>query len=352
MAYSVLTPYIIPSEKRKKKKTNIGDGFILHRILQFLAPIECRHIYSSRQNLSDVDIRAINNTKALILAGTNQLTDNFTIVPGMTIRRLNEIKVPIIPFGMGISGHLEQNRRMSSITKAMLEEIHTRIPYSSWRCNRSINYLIQQVPAIQHKLLLTGCPVVYGNNLLSGVPFSERTGKIVVTVTERDDFWDREVKTLDFVADRFKASHKILSLHQVFDGPTVWSLLRAFTGRRKIHQYKKRVSALREYALKKGFDIFYPRDAISCMDFYNTCDLHIGSRLHAHLYFLSQAKKSFLTYVDDRCVGFAETFKFPLCNYTNFDQHMGYDFEIYRACALSYFEVMKKFILHVKMQIM
>ncbi len=352
MSYSVLSPNIIPPEMQNARKSNIGDGFILYRILQLLHPHECRHILTSRKNLSDDDIRKINATKGLILAGTNQLTDFFSIVPGLTLNQLSRIEVPIIPFAIGINGHRKQNMKMSNLTKTVLEEIHNRIKYSSWRCGLTIDYLVKHIPSIEHKLLITGCPVIYDENLLSGLPFSNKTGKIVVTVTERDDFWDREIKTIDFVARRFKDSEKILSLHQVFEGPTMWNFVISFIGRRKIYRHKKKVMALRAYAKDKGFDIFVPKNVEECWEFYKNCDMHIGSRLHAHLFFLSQAKRSFLTYVDERMTGFSRDLGFPLCDYHSFDAYLGYDFEIYRANSIRLHQTMQKFVTYLKEEIL
>jgi hypothetical protein len=337
---------------QKARKSNIGDGFILRRILQMLHPHECQHIFTSRKNLSADDIRKINDTKGLILAGTNQLTDNFSIVPGLTLKQLSMIKVPIIPFAIGINGHRKENMGISDFTKTVLNEIHNRIQYSSWRCSMTIDYLVKNVPSIEPKLLMTGCPVIYDKDLLSGLPFSNKTGKIVVTVTDRDDFWEREVKTMDFVSHRFKDSEKILSLHQVFEGPTMWNFVRSFIGRRKIYRHKKKVIALRAYAKERGFHIFVPKNVEECWNFYRSCDMHMGSRLHAHLFFLSQAKKSFLTYVDERMTGFSHDLGFPLCDYRSFDAYLEYDFEIYRANCIRFHQTMQRFITYLKDEIL
>lgn len=59
---------------------------------------------------------------------------------------------------------------------------------------------------------------------------------------------------------------------------------------------------------------------------YRECDLHIGSRLHAHLYFLSLRKPSFLTYVDDRMLGFSQMLGFPVCDHDRLGDYMEFDF--------------------------
>jgi hypothetical protein len=239
---------------------------------------------------------------------------------------------------------------MSDITKDLLKIIHEKIQFSSWRCPATIAYLNEHIPKLSDRFLMTGCPVQYDTNLLNLIPFSSSDRKIVVTITERDIFYKREFSTIKYVSEQYMNSEKILSLHQEFDDPRLRVLLRRFVK----GQFSKtrKPSAIHRYAENRGFRIYRPTSVEDCQAFYRTCDMHIGSRLHAHLFFLSQAKKSFLTYVDDRCVGFSEAFAFPLCDYRNLGQYMGYDFEIYRERALTHFEVMKTFLRSVNTQIL
>ena len=63
--------------------------------------------------------------------------------------------------------------------------------------------------------------------------------------------------------------------------------------------------ALSGYAKRRGFEIFDSGDAEDFLNLYRDADLHIGSRLHAHLFCLSLRKSSFVTYVDERMAGFS-----------------------------------------------
>ncbi|MGK7892066.1 MAG: polysaccharide pyruvyl transferase family protein [Xenococcus sp. (in: cyanobacteria)] len=350
MSYSVLTPYLVPSEINHQKAVNIGDGFILKSILNLLNPYRCQYVFTTRKKLTDENIKNINSTKALILAGANQLNDNFSILPGAEQSFIDKIQVPIIPFGIGIYGVPSNNSQMSLLTQEILKNIHTKIKYSSWRCNLSIDYLQEFLPELNHKILMTGCPVMYHKNILSNKQFQEKSKLIIVTVTERADFWERETETIKFVKERFPNSRKILSLHQDFAALGVKqhpkkNILRFWDIE---PQLDSEIIKLRKYAQQLGFRIFKPKSVEQCWRLYNKCDLHIGSRVHAHLYFLSQAKKSFLTYVDDRCLGFAQTLNFPICDFTNIEDYLDYNFEIYRQnCQLS-FENMKQFLFYLK----
>ena len=350
MSYSVLTPYLVPPEIQHKKAVNIGDGFILKSIFNLLNPYRCQYIFTTRKKLTDENIKDINSTKALILAGANQLHDNFSILPGADQSFIDKIQVPIIPFGIGIYGVASNNSQMSLLTQEILKNTHKRIRYSSWRCDLSINYLQEFLPELNHKILMTGCPVMYDKQILGDRQFKEKSKTIIVTVTERGDFWERESATLKFVKERFPNSRKILSLHQDFavlgvKHPPKKNILRFWDTE---FQSDSEIIKLRKYAQRLGYRIFKPKSVDECWGLYNKCDLHIGSRVHAHLYFLSQAKKSFLTYVDDRCLGFARTLHFPICDFTNIENYLDYDFEIYRqSCQLS-FENMKRFLAYLK----
>lgn len=352
MSYSVLSPYIIPPELYNRKRANIGDGFILHRIFRLLQPSECSHIFSTRVKLGEEDIEKINSTKALILAGANQLNDHYSIVPEFDLFQARRIKIPIIPFGIGISGNKKNNVQMSEKTRSILRELHSRIKYSSWRCPFTLEYLFGQLPDIADRFLLTGCPVVYDDNLLNGIPFGSSTGKVVVTVTERDDFWERETKTINYVSNKFEKSEKSLSLHQSYNFPvgSKWSNL--FPVRRKKRLKRKKIVDLHNYAMERGFSVVIPENVESCWTLYNGFNLHIGSRLHAHLFFLSQAKRSFLTYVDERMKGFSTMLGFPLCDFNKFDDYMEYDFEIYRQKSIEHYETMKRFVLYLRSEIL
>ncbi|MEH2255589.1 polysaccharide pyruvyl transferase family protein [Nostoc sp.] len=349
MAYAVITPYIVPVEIQNKKAVNIGDGFILNNLIKLLYPAECKYLFTSRKELSENDIDKINSTKALILAGANQLNDNFIIVPGMSLATLAKIKVPVVPFGIGIHGIPKQNIDMSNTTKEILRAIHERISFSSWRCPLTIQYLNNSLPELLDNFLLTGCPVMYDDKILDDAGFYHQAKTVVVTVTERQDFWDRETKTINFVANKYRKSRKILSLHQDFleiksnlqnNQDSIWNTLKI----KVLKKYDKTPLSLRNYARDKGFQIFKPTSVDECLSFYNSCDLHIGSRLHAHLYFLSQAKKSFLTYVDERCIGFSNLLEFPICDFNNLNEYFNYDFEIYRKNCINYFTNMQKFV--------
>ncbi len=324
MAYALLTPYLVPREKRKKKRANAGDGLILAAIRRMLLPAKPGVILSSRAPLSDRDIRRINSTKALVLAGANQLDDHFEIAPGVSGERLRSIRVPVIPFGIGLNGRPEKNTRLTPASAAALRAIHEKILYSSWRCPRTVDYLIGQLPELSGKALMTGCPTLFDAPLLEGKPFSDAAKTVVVAPTDKGDFWERETAVIDHVARRYPQARKILSLHQDF-------------GDQELPR------ELRRYARAKGFKLFQPRSERECRRVYDRADRQIGSRLHAHLYFLGRAKPTQLVSIDGRSTGIAEAFGFPLADPRRLDDAPETDWERVRSLARAHAQTMRTF---------
>jgi hypothetical protein len=340
---AVLTPYLIPDSLRGRKVVNLGDGFILRAIERLLGAFLPGSSWSPRVALSLQAEAALANSPAVILAGANQLNDRYTVWPGLTAEKIREAGLRLIPFGVGLHGEPGQTDRLSEVTRDVLTAMHERIEFSSWRCPHTLGYLKRELPHLAPQLLMTGCPVVYDEPLLGGTPFTRDVRKIAVTVTERGDFWAREVDIIDFVASHFPRATRYLVLHQNYSPPARLELLR----HRWLPQPSSRLNPyqrLRQFAVKRGFRVICPADADACMSFYDAIDVHIGSRLHAHLLCLSRAKRSWLVPVDGRAAGIAEALGFPLCQPNQLLAALDFDFEIVRARADEGFSVMQHFV--------
>jgi hypothetical protein len=321
---------------------NIGDGFILRAIERLLGPFDEHAIFSPRMTLAPKIQHQLEQSQAVILAGANQLNDRYTIWPELTAEAIRQSNLRLIPFGIGLHGEAGYTSELSCETKDILRTIHERIEYSSWRCPHTVSFLEAQLPELKGRLLMTGCPVTYDAPLLQSTRFLTSEKRIAVTVTERHDFWERETRTIDFVAKRFPRAERFLVLHQNYSPAGRWEPLkhRLLPYTKVTNPYER----LRWYATKRGFRIFSPASADAGLAFYQNIDLHLGSRLHAHLHFISQNKRSFLVAVDGRAVGMAEYLGFPLCEPTLFEEHLNFNFEIIRERAQLGFEQMKFFL--------
>jgi Polysaccharide pyruvyl transferase len=340
----VLTPYLLGTAFQKHKSVNLGDGIILRameRLIGIYFRPEC--LISPRVPLNDESRNILSRTKAILIAGANQLNDNYTIVPGFDSRQLPALAGVIVPFALGLHGAPAYAQGMSQKTRQILRGVHERIRFSSWRCPLTLEYLAREIPEIRDQLLMTGCVVIYDEPLLNGTPFAAAVDSIAVTATERDDFWSRETATLRAVAGQFPKAARYLVVHQDYVGNWSWQdMIGSVLNRSRRKRLMPR--KLRSYAQSLGFQVVVPSDADAATRFYRQIDMHFGSRLHAHLLFLSQAKRSFLTHVDDRAVGMAAAFDFPLCKPERLMDEIDFDFEIVRKAARQHFATMQHFI--------
>jgi len=340
---AVLTPCLIPDSLRGRKIANLGDGFIFRAIERLVGCFAQAHIFSSRVAVPEAALALLKDSPAVILAGANQLNDHYTVWPGLTADRIRASRLRLVPFGIGLHGEPGFTDHLSEVTKEVLIALHERIEFSSWRCPHTVEYLKRELPQLSPQLLMTGCPVVYDQPLLEGHPFGTSTRRIAVTVTERGEFWARETAVIDFVAQKFPRAARYLVLHQNYSPPSRVEHLR----HRWLPQPPSRLNEyqhLRQYAVRRGFRVVCPANADACMAFYEGVDMHIGSRLHAHLLFLSRARRSWLVPVDRRAVGMAEIFCFPLCQPADLGAALDFDFEIVRAQAREGFAVMRRFL--------
>lgn len=340
---SILTPYLMPPALSGWKTVNLGDGFILLAIQRLVGPIADADMFSPRVEPAAADQAAMEQSRLVILGGANQLNDKYRVWPKLTAERLSRSSFRFVPFAVGIHGDPSVTVRMSDETKAIFEIIHERVKFSSWRCPKTIAYLNENLPHLKDRFLLTGCPVVFDRPLLDSVRFHDATRVVAVTATERGDFWEREVATLETVARNFPRSRRVLVVHQNFSPPPRFEALRdRFL---KVDEAADKPAVrFRRLARKLGYRVVFPESAQAAINIYRKVDLHIGSRLHAHLRMLSQNKRSFVIPVDDRARGMAELFNFPICDPTSLESDLSFDFETVRRAAQRVYPNMQRFV--------
>ena len=318
--YSAITPYLVPDNL--PKKVNIGDGFIMDSSIKLIQK-KPEFVFSSRVSLTDKDIEKINTTKSLIVMGANTLKDNYEITPNFNLEKLKKINVPIILMGIGHYGvESVTNNGLDTNSLNLLEEITSRFPFISVRCNYSYDYLKRSHIKDQN-ILNTSCPVIYSVDDVNK-QFSKSNQKVVVTITDRIHI-DKQIGLFYFVKDNFKDSNLIASFHQNYNN-----------------------NELDEYLKNLGFKIFKSDNYEDFIELYKDIDLHIGNRVHAHLKCLSLGVKSFLTPFDLRQLYFSESLDFPLINKLPNDMLETYNFNNFLSKQSEYKLYMDKFISKVK----
>lgn len=342
---ATLSPYLIPKALAGHKVRNLGDGFILRAIERNLGVrFDAKQVYSPRVEPDEEAKTVMRQASSVILAGANQLNDKYSVWPGLDADHIRSAGYRFVPFGIGVHGEDGFCDGMSQNTKAVLEAVHESIAFSSWRCPLTIEYLQRNLPHLSSQFLMTGCPVVYDRPLLESERFAAGEAAIAVTPTERGDFWERETAIIDAVAKRFPKARRYLVAHQDFS-PAPWHENMRHRFLRQPHpKMTDRIEALRAYARHRGYEPVTPADADACMRFYENVDVHVGTRLHAHLLFLSRNKRSFLVPVDDRSRGMAAFLGFPLPSASSLQKHWDADFEVIRKNARSAYPTLTRFV--------
>jgi hypothetical protein len=339
--FTILTPYHYPFYDRRRFSRNIGDGIILEAVKRRLGPFSPDRIFSSRQRPTPKQTAAMKQSNAIILAGANQLQDDFSPLPGMTPAQHKRSNYRFVPYGVGIGGKVD-NSGASFTAEAIehLEIMHDRIEYSSWRCPRTVAALRAVLPHRSSQFLMTSCPVALDTPLLDGESFADHDQTVAVTITDYGNFSKREFPFVERIAQLYPNSRKLLIVHSDF---LFW--LNPVGGDRLPLQWLggERLR-LRQFARSLGYEVIVPKTSQEARALYvDKVDIHFGSRLHAHLLMLSRNKKSHLVFVDERMTGMAEGLEFPLCPADRIDANLDFDFEIVRRAARKANETMKAF---------
>ena len=336
---ALVTPYFIP--RPSKKRRNLGDGFIKAAIERRIGEFKNDLTFSTREEPSKSEVRRLISAGTVIIGGANMLSDDFTPWPNFDLDLLSDDRLRFFPFGIGINGIPKRNRGFTRKASEIIKGIHRNIEYSSWRCPNTVSILEASFPELKGRFVMTGCPVIYDSPIFQKQKFHEGIKKVAVTITERDDFFEREYLTLIDVKRNFPNADKFLVLHQDFRPK---SFVQSALMKSKDKVYLRRIEVLHQLARDMGYSIIAPKTELECRQFYEGIDIHVGSRLHAHLNFLSRNKRSFLTYVDDRCLGFSEFYRFPLITPGSLEEHLDFDFEIVRGKVFESWRNMRKFL--------
>lgn len=141
-------------------KKNVGDFLIVERAKKLLEYVrkEKEFLELNRWLPLDDKLEEMNNTKAIILCGGPLYAKNFYPHRIPLVRKIEDIKVPIIPFGLGWCGqpaNHPQNFSFDERSKKVLNLIHNSCKFSS--CRDIITQQILEREGFKN-IIMTGCP--------------------------------------------------------------------------------------------------------------------------------------------------------------------------------------------------
>jgi len=285
-------------------KNNSGDYYIGHRARQlFRALRPDREIveYPAWLPLDSEKLAIINRSQALLLVGGPALRPD--IWPGVypLTPDLSNIKVPIVTLGVGYKGATGDwnETRHSGFTPAsltLLSRINKNATPSSVRDFHTLNVLQSQG---FHNFVMTGCPGLYsfphlGSQLL-------HAPKPILGISPGTTFASNAsaksqlIKVVRTLAEKYGTENCRIAFHHTID---TQKYIKAYGNLSAFLSAQQELAKLFTSAGLEVVDVSGESEAM--LAFYQSVDIHVGYRVHAHLLMCSISKPSILIAEDGR----------------------------------------------------
>ena len=278
---------------------NAGDFLITKRSIELLLDVLPNvHITTYIRNsvLSAGQVEEINGMDSIIIAGGPYYKWDLYPQSMPLVNDLSELKPKVFMMGGGWYGN----------TASPSEVFHYKFSEHSRRLlNRAMNdtrilgcrdfYAVKVLKANGiNDVLMTGCPAWYDiNKICERINFTGDVNKIAISdPADIIHFGNQSLEVAKYLKKRFPTAE----IKYLFHRGMSQDLYTDFDTAKKIECLKKQLNEI---------DIPYYDIAYSDTGFqmYNDCDLHVGHRVHAHIYSLSQRICSILIEEDSRGAG-------------------------------------------------
>ncbi len=272
---------------------NAGDYLIGHRARALLAAhVNAKVIDVNRKEITDAHYEVFNSARAVLLTGGPAYQDK--IYPNVYNLDLSRISVPVIPFGLGWKGKLGQEPKdfeFAPAAKDFVQAVHAdQTRFSSARDHLTVQMLAANGVS---NVAMTGCPAWYDESKLAqDYQFNSNVKRLVLSMPAVPQ--DQVAAIMAKLAKDFPKAQKFLSFQAGYKS----------THSKKRAEFSRwnRAQILR--GLLHGFrPISFEADFDGFESFMNTVDLHVGYRVHSHIFSISQRKTSLLIGEDSRGIG-------------------------------------------------
>jgi hypothetical protein len=295
-------------------KNNAGDFLIKYRAFNLFKELrDDRKIidFNEWEAIDDEKLKVINNSKALILLGGPGILPY--MYPNIYKLRdnLDDIKVPIIMMGLGWKdpqGDWINTYKygFSQNSRKLLDRIKKDGFLSSVRDYHTHNSLIFQG---YDNVLMTGCPAYYDldyigkdikNPIIKRVAFS--LGVSFVNSTSMENQMKKIILQLK---EKFKDKIFEVVFHHSIDFEKIIKVYGMGKGQEK--HIKKHLEFIKWLKDNNISYVDISGSAENLINYYSKVDLHIGYRVHAHIFMNSISKFSILITEDGRGKGVRNT---------------------------------------------
>lgn len=285
-------------------KNNAGDYLIKYRakkILKQYRPDRELIDLDGWKPLDDHNLELVNNSEALILLGGPSLQAN--MYPGIypLVSDLDLISVPILTMGIGwksIDGAWDKSRNypLNTTTFDLLNRIKSSGFYSSVRDYHTLNVLQSNG---YDNFVMTACPafndlVHVEKSILDTKKIERVSFSLGVSFLTSNQMKLQMRNMIIRVRDNFKDADFVVVFHHSIDD----AFLKTHNATNEhLKGHRDFVNWLENQDIK-FVDI--SGSAETLINFYKSVDLHIGYRVHAHIFMTSIGKRSVLICEDGR----------------------------------------------------
>lgn len=272
---------------------NAGDFLIVDRTIKLLKNSypNCEiTIYERRKGIEE-NLDEINKTEALILAGGPAYLPNLypEIMP--LVDNLDKITTKIVAIGLGWYGKRTNNKyiyeeyKFNETTKKLFNRIIKDSNYLT--CRDFYTMRVLRANGFEN-IIMTGCPAWYNIEYVEmkeirkniNIPFK----KICISDPANPKNFNQSIELIKYIKKKFREAKIYYVFHRIVKGNDDYE------------RCKERIK-------NEGAEIIDISNSIEGFSVYKDCDLHIGYRVHAHIYNLSSRNISILIEEDGRGAG-------------------------------------------------
>jgi len=272
-------------------KKNVGDFLIRERATRLLRTLLPQQDLVLHERWLPIDPALVERADAILIGGGPGLASRFC--PDVFPFLAERVSLPVFLIGVGWSGQPRDNPDAFQFSDESLEalgRIHQSGIWSGVRDDLSLELLRS---ANVGDVKRSGCVAWYdmdsmGRSLIT--PSVIR--RIVFTPPAGRQFTLEAMRVLRYLARRFPKAERTCVFHRGIRNDEYTSWRAALASR-----------ALARVASSCDFKVLDASYDLSAIDFYESTDVHVGYRVHAHLAFLSQRRPSILVSEDGRGLG-------------------------------------------------
>lgn len=283
-------------------KANVGDHLIVERAKQLLKKhiSNIRLIELHRWEPLDQHLNEVNDSQGLILCGGPAYQQSFYPDIYPLVSDLEKIKVPIIPFGLGWKGipgdgQTIREYKFTASSIQLLKRVHRDCQFTS--CRDHLTKRVLERYGFTN-VIMTGDPAWYDLSYLENAFISpSEINTIALSAPAGTIFYNQYLDLAEQLRNKFPKARIICTFHHGWEASEYVST-----------HFAQNANSLKENCLHNGFEVISLAKDIQLMKrIYDGADIHVGYRLHAHLYSLSHRKPSFLMEEDGRGHGASES---------------------------------------------